>query len=171
MMFCQPTPYSILNDPDDGEDVFESIFPTSDSYYSEKRLAMWNRFHDTGIGNADKTYWERCVKAKAAEIDGRYEVKFRVWTEYQSRLTQAQSVDLSDGKITSNSVNRIYDPPEVAVQGAVAADYLSEQNRTDYEQNTYGGLEPETVRQYGDAVENPFETWAREFDKLFYWGL
>lgn len=171
MMFCQPTPYSILNDPDDGEDVFESIFPNTDSYYTEKRLAMWNRFHDTGIGNCDKAYWERCVKAKAAEIEGRYAVKFRVWTEYQSRLTQAQSVDLSDGKITSNSVNRIYDPPEVAVQGAVAADYLSEQNRTDYEQNTYGGLEPETVRQYGDAVENPFETWAREFDKLFYWGL
>ena len=170
-MYCQPTPYSILNDPDDGEDVFESIFPTSDAYYTEKRLAMWNRFHDTGLGNCDKAYWERCVKAKAAEIEGRYAVKFRVWTEYQSRLTQAQSVDLSDGKITSNSVNRIYDPPEVAVQGAVAADYLSEQNRTDYEQNTYGGLEPETVRQYGDAVENPFETWAREFDKLFYWGL
>ena len=170
-MYCQPTPYSILNDPDDGEDVFETIFPTSDSYYSEKRLAMWNRFHDTGIGNYDKAYWERCVKAKAAEIENRYAIKFRVWTEYQSRLTQVQSVDLSDGKIKSNSVNRVYDPPEVAVQGVVATDYLSEQNRTDYEQDTYGGLEPETVRQYGDAVENPFETWAREFDKLFYWGL
>lgn len=170
-MFCQPTPYSILNDPGDGEDVFETIFPTSDSYYSEKRLAMWNRFHDTGIGNADKTYWERCMKAKAAEIDGRYEVKFRVWSEYQARLEAAESVDLSDGQIESNSVNRNYDPPEVTVQGAVAADYLADQNRTDYEQKTYGGLESETVRQYADAVQNPFETWAREFDKLFYWGL
>ena len=174
-MFCQPTPYSILNDPDDGEDVFETIFPTSDSYYSEKRLAMWNRFHDTGIGNADKTYWERCVKAKAAEIDGRYEVKFRVWSEYQARLAalaaQNKEIDLSDGKIESNSVNRNYDPPEVAVQGAVADDYLADQNKTDYTQKTYGGLEPATVREYGDAVENPFETWAREFDKLFYWGL
>ena len=175
MPYCQPTPYSILNDPDDGEDVFETIFPTSDSYCSEKRLAMWNRFHDTGIGNADKAYWERCMKAKAAEIDGRYEVKFRVWSEYQARLAtlaaQKKEIDLSDGKIESNSVNRNYDPPEVAVQGAVADDYLADQNRTDYEQKTYGGLEPETVRQYGDAVENPFETWAREFDKLFYWGL
>lgn len=133
---------------------------------------MWNRFHDTGIGNADKDYWERCMKAKAAEIDGRYEVKFRVWNEYQARLAaNVNDVDLSDGKIESNSVNRTYDPPEVAVQGAVANDYLADQNKTDYEQKTYGGLEPETVRQYGDAVENPFETWAREFDKLFYWGL
>ena len=68
-------------------------------------------------------------------------------------------------------MNRTYDPPEVSVQGAVAADYLADQNKTDYEQKTYGGLEPATVRDYGDAVENPFETWAREFDKLFYWGL
>ena len=115
------------------------------------------------------------MKAKAAEIDGRYEVKFRVWSEYQVRLAalaaQNKEIDLSDGKIESNSVNRNYDPPEVAVQGAVAADYLADQNRTDYEQKTYGGLEPETVRQYGDAAENPFEIWAREFDKLFYWGL
>ena len=170
-MYCQPTPYSILNDPDDGEDVFETIFPNTDSYYTEKRLAMWNRFHDTGIGNCDKAYWERCVKARAAEIEGRYAIKFRVWQEYTARLAQAQSVDLSDGKVKSNSVNRTYDPPEVAVAGATADNYLSEQNRTDYEQDSYGGLEPDTVRQYGDAVENPFETWAREFDKLFYWGL
>ena len=170
-MYCQPTPYSILNDPDDGEDVFETIFPNTDAYYTEKRLAMWNRYHDTGIGNADKAYWERCVKARAAEIEGRYAIKFRVWQEYTARLAQAQSVDLSDGKVKSKSVNRTYDPPEVSVVGATADNYLSEQNRTDYEQDSYGGLEPDTVRQYGDAVENPFETWAREFDKLFYWGL
>ena len=42
-MFCQPTPYSILNDPDDGEDVFETIIPTSEAYYSEKRAALWAR--------------------------------------------------------------------------------------------------------------------------------
>ena len=176
MMYCQPTPYSILNDPDDGEDVFETIFPTTDSYYSEKRLAMWNRFHDTGIGNADKAYWERCVKAKAAEIDGRYEVKFRVWSEYQARLAAlaaaGKEVDLSDGKIESNSVNKNYDPPESQLGPTdTAANYLSDQNKTEYEQKPYGGLEPATVREYGDAVENPFETWAREFDKLFYWGL
>lgn len=171
MSFCQPTPYSILNDPDDGEDVFETIFPNSDAYYTEKRLAMWNRFHDTGIGNADKTYWERAVKAKAAEIEGRYAIKFRVWQEYNSRLTAAASVDLADSTIESESVNKSYDPPSALTAGATAADYLAEQNKTEYKQNTYGGLESETVRQYGNAVENPFETWAREFDKLFYWGL
>ena len=171
-MYCQPTPYSILNDPDDGEDVFETIFPTSDSYYSEKRLAMWNRFHDTGIGNADKTYWERCVKAKAAEIDGRYEVKFRVWSEYQARLAaNTGDVDISDGEIESESVNKNYDPPEVNNAGDDAANYLADQNKTEYKQVSHGGTEAESVRQYMDAVSNPFEDYAREFDKLFYWGL
>ena len=171
-MYCQPTPYSILNDPDDGEDVFETIFPTSDSYYSEKRLAMWNRFHDTGIGNADKTYWERCVKAKAAEIDGRYEVKFRVWSEYQARLAaNTGDVDISDGEIESESVNKNYDPPEVNNAGDDAANYLADQNKTEYKQVSHGGTEAESVRQYMDAVSNPFEDYAREFDRLFYWGL
>ena len=171
-MYCQPTPYSILNDPDDGEDVFETIFPTSDSYYSEKRLAMWNRFHDTGIGNADKTYWERCMKAKAAEIDARYEVKFRVWSEYQARLAaNTGDVDISDGEIESESVNKNYDPPEVNNAGDDAANYLADQNKTEYKQVSHGGTEAESVRQYMDAVSNPFEDYAREFDKLFYWGL
>ena len=168
MMYCQPTPYSILNDPDDGEDVFETIFPDTDAFCIEKRLAMWSRFHDTGIGNADQVYWMRAVKAKAAEIEGRYAIRFRVWQEYQARLAQAQSVDLSDGKIKSKSTAKHYDPPSGS---SALSSYVSEGDSTDFEQNTYGGLETETVRQYGDAVENPFETWAREFDKLFYWGL
>ncbi|WP_400237009.1 hypothetical protein [Methanomethylophilus alvi] len=169
--FCVPTPYSILNDPDDGEDVFETIFPNTDAYYTEKRLAMWNRYHDTGIGNCDKAYWERCVKARAAEIEGRYAIKFRVWQEYTARLAAATSVDLADSSIKSESVNSVYDPPEVNASGATADKYLADQNKTEFDQQTYGGLESETVRQYADAVENPFETWAAEFDRLFYWGL
>ena len=170
-MYCQPTPYSILNDPDDGEDVFETIIPDTEAYYSDKRKALWMRFHDTGLGNADKTYWERCMKAKYGEISERYDIKFRVFAEYKARLALASKVDLSDGSMESNSVNRVYDPPEVAVQGAVADDYLSDQNRTDFSQKTFGGLESETVREYMDAVSNPAESFAREFDKLFYWGL
>ena len=170
-MYCQPTPYSILNDPDDGEDVFETIIPTSEAYYSEKRAALWARFHDTGLGNADKTYWERAMNFRYKEIKDRYDIKFRVFSEYKAKLAAAQTVDLADGSMESNSVNRVYDPPEVSVQGKIAEDYLSDQNRTDFSQKTYGGLEPETVREYMDAVTNPAETFAREFDKLFYWGL
>lgn len=169
--FCVPTPYSIQNRDIDPYDIFAKIIPETDKYATEKRLALWDRFHDTGIGNDDETYWIRCMKARADEISGRYDIKMRVYTEYKTRLEAAESVDLSDGKIVSNSVNRTYDPPETPSGVKLAENFLSEQNRTDYEQQSYGGLEAETVRQYADAVDNPFETWAAEFDKLFYWGL
>ena len=170
-MYCQPTPYSILNDPDDGEDVFETIIPTSEAYYSEKRAALWARFHDTGLGNADKTYWERAMHYRYEEISEKYDIKFRVFAEYKARLALASKVDLSDGSMESDSVNKVYDPPEVAVQGATATDYLADQTKTEFNQKTFGGLESETVREYMDAVSNPAEAFAREFDKLFYWGL
>ena len=171
-MVLMPTPYSILNDPDDGEDVFETIFPNTDSYYNEKRAAMWMRFHDTGLGNPDKAYWERAMKAKAGEIEDRYAVKFRVWSEYKARLAaNLGDVDISDGEVESESVNKNYDPPEVAVRGTTAVDYLADQNKTEFKQVSHGGTEPDSVRQYMDDVSNPFEAYAREFDKLFYWGL
>ncbi len=166
-----PTPYSIQNDPDDGEDVFETIIPTSDAYSTEKRAALWARFCDRGIGNPDKAYWERCMINRAAEIGDRYDIKMRVFSEYKSRLALAQSVDLSDGKMESKSVNKLFDPPEVTVANADATSFLADQNQTEYTQTTHGGLEPETVAEYMAAVRNPFEDWAREFDKLFYWGI
>ena len=170
-MYCQPTPYSILNDPDDGEDVFETIIPTSEAYYSEKRAALWARFHDTGLGNTDKTYWERAMHYRYEEISEKYDIKFRVFAEYKARLALASKVDLSDGSMESESLNKVYDPPEVSVSGATAADYLADQTKTEFNQKTFGGLEPETVREYMDAVSNPAEAFAREFVKLFYWGL
>ena len=168
-----PTPYSILNDPDDGEDVFETIIPDTDAYYAEKRAALWYRFHDTGIGNTDKAYWERCMRGKAKLIEGTYDIKFRVFAEYEARLAAATSVDISDGRMESSSINRTYDPPEVtlSVSPPVATEFLADQNTTDFEQKTYGGLEAATVREYMDAVEDPHEAYAREFDKLFYWGI
>ena len=168
-----PTPYSIINDPDDGEDVFETIIPNTDAYYTEKRAALWARFHDTGIGNTDKAYWERCMRGKAQMIEGTYDIKFRVFDEYKARLALATSVDISDGSMESSSVNRIYDPPEASygLVPEVVDNFLAEQNRTDFNQKTYGGLEAATVREYMDAVEDPHEAYAREFDKLFYWGI
>ena len=177
-----PTPYSILNDPDDGEDVFETIFPQyidpgdpslgEYPYWEEKRMAMWARFHDTGLGNPDKEYWERCVSAKAAEIDARYLIKFRVFSEYKARLAaNTGDADLTDSEIESSSVNKLFDPPEVTVANADATHFLADQNTTVYNQKTKSGLEPATVTEYMDAVKNPFEELAREFDKLFYWGI
>ena len=112
------------------------------------------------------------MKAKAGEMEGRYAIKFRVWSEYQARLAaNLGDVDISDGEIESESVNKNYDPPEVAVVGATADNYLADQNKTEYKQVSHGGTEADSVRQYMDDVSNPFEAYAREFDRLFYWGL
>ena len=168
--YCVPTPYSILNRGTDAYDIFTKIIADTDKYAEQKRLALWDRFHDTGIGNDDEAYWIRCMKARADEISGRYDIKMRAFVEYKARLEAAESVDLSDGQIKSKSVSSVYDPPEVKTKHE-ADDYLAEQNKTEFDQQTYGGLESETVRQYADAIVNPFETWAAEFDRLFYWGL
>ena len=168
MCYCVPTPYSIQNRDTDPYDIFERIIPDTDTYAEQKRLALWDRFHDTGIGNDDEAYWIRCMKARADEIAGRYDIKMRAFVEYKARLEAAERIDLSDGQIKSKSTAKHYDPPSGS---SALSSYVSEGDSTEFEQNTYGGLEPETVRQYGDAVENPFETWAKEFDKLFYWGL
>ena len=72
--YCVPTPYSIQNRDTDPYDIFERIIPDTDKYAEQKRLALWDRFHDTGIGNDDETYWIRCMKARADEIAGRYDI-------------------------------------------------------------------------------------------------
>lgn len=179
-MFCVPTPYSLLNDEDEPRDVFAEIFPQYEDpeaavpvelpNWEEKRKAMWAEYHDTGIGNMDVDYWVRCMKAQASKIEDRYAVKFRAWSEYLARLEDAESIDLADSSMESRSVQKGYSPPNVQMSGATAESYLSDQNVNEFSQRTEGGLEPATVRDYGDAVSNPFETYAEEFRPLFYRG-
>lgn len=168
---AQPTPYSILHDPDDPRDVFEEIIPDTDAFYEEKRKALWNRYHDTGIGNANLDYWIRCMRYRAQEIEERYDVKFRAWSEFKARLGTAQSLDLSDGRTETGTVSRVFDPPETASAGTAAEQFLAEQDKVDYTSKTFSGLEPDIVRDYMDGVTDPYEDYAREYDRLMYWGL
>lgn len=183
-----PTPYSIANRDTDPYDVFEEIFPQyidpddpsagEHPYWQQKREAMWARFHDTGIGNTDEDYWIRCMKSKAMELEYRYLIKFEAFDALMSKIL-GDGVSFESSQLESSSVNRLFDPPEVTAYvpnstppvPTVAEDYLSEQNRTDFSQRAMSGLETETVKQYMDGVENPFEIYAREFDRLFYWGM
>lgn len=129
------------------------------------------RFHDTGIGNTEEDYWIRCMKAKAWEIYDAYEVRFRVWTEYLTKLAGAATVDLADSAMDSESVQQHYDPPQTSTAGAKATSYLDTQDVNRFHQDTHGGTDSETVRDYNRAIENPFEEWAARFDRLFYWGM
>ena len=175
-----PTPYSIANRDTDPYDVFEEIFPQyidpddpsagEHPYWQEKRQAMWARFHDTGIGNTDEDYWIRCMKSRAMEIGYRYLIKFEAFDALMSKIL-GDGVSFESSQLESSSMNRLYDPPEVSITGDTATSYLADQNVTDFSQRSMSGLETETVKQYMDGVENPFEAYAREFDRLFYWGM
>lgn len=169
-----PTPYS-LSQESPPVLVFEQIIDNSQVNYQRKREALWARFSDVGIGNPDVAYWVRCMKNRDAELYGKYEIRFRAWNEYLNRLAGYTTLDLKDTSTDSTSTNTTqrYDPPDVSTAGAVATSYLDTQdnNSVVFHQDTHNGLESETVRQYMDAIENPYEEWAREFDKLFYWGM
>ena len=170
MMPVMPTPYSIMNDPDDGEDVFDTIF-SGDALQSEKCAIMWGIYHDTGIGNADKAYWERAMIFKNLELsaagwDQRIAAQMDLMTDIGN-----DGPDYTQSEITSGSINRRYDPPEVSVSGSAATDYLADQDKTEFSQSTKSGLQTETVRAWTEAMPDDLRTWALEFRKLFYWGL
>ena len=163
-MMIVPTPQSIKDD--DSRDVFAEIF-SAYKYASDMEAVMWAAYRYRGIGSVDVDYWVQCMKDRAEILSYMYDLKFKAISELKSKI-DTDGIDYSSSSLKSKSTARHYDPPSGS---SALSSYVSEGDTTDYEQNTYGGLETETVRQYGDAVENPFETWAKEFDKLFYWGL
>lgn len=172
--FEVPTPYS-LSQESPAVLVFEQIIPATETYYAKKREALWARFHDTGIGNPDVTYWVRCMSQRYTELKAEWDVRFRAWEEYMTRLSGYSAIDLADSEIDSTSTvtGKHYDPPVTTQSGSNATAYLDTQDVTvnSFHQDTHGGLEPATVGEYMDAVENPYNRWASEFDRLFYWGL
>lgn len=172
--FEVPTPYSLSQDTPP-VNVFELIISNTQVNYLKKREALWARFSNVGIGNPDVNYWVRCMINRDAELYDKYEIRFRTFNEYVTRLNGYTSIDLADSQqdSTSTVTSKRYDPPDVSSAGADATKYLDTQDTTTnvFHQDTHGGLEPDTVAEYMDAVRNPYEEWAREFDKLFYWGM
>ena len=170
-MPLMPTLYSLANDPDNPRDVLDEILDTTEPNYTAKKTAMWDRFAYRGIGNSDVDYWVAVMALRADELYNEYALKIKAVSEYYGDELLASRVDLTDGSVKSNSINRNYDPPEVTTSGDVATNYLADQGRTDFEQTTQSGLLPETVKAYKDAVEDIFREFAAEFDRYFYWGL
>lgn len=177
-MVMMPTPYSILEkskqehplDPTQWVDVFAQIF-SGDSLAVQKCAAMWAMYHDTGVGNDDLDYWKRCMEYKNMELvaagwDARISAQLALLTKIEN-----DGPDYTQSELTSGSVNKRYDPPEVTVSGTTADDYLADQDKTEFSQTTKSGLETETVRAWSEEMPESLRDWAREFRKLFYWGL
>lgn len=173
-MAYMPTPQSIIDDTT--TDVFEQIIPTSQAYYAEKRLALWEAYRYRGIGSTDQTYWINCMKDRADLLTRNYDVRFKMWSEFYDRIvTQQIAPDLSSSGMQSDSTvtAKHYDPSEVGTAGNTATEYLDTQdlNTNHFEQTNYTGLETETIAQYTEAIDNIRRMYADEFRDLFYWGL
>ena len=177
-MAMMPTPYSILKksqdenplDPTQWVDVFAEIF-SGDDFETAKCAVMWGMYHDTGIGNDDLEYWERCMTYKNIELvaagwDARIAAQLDLMTKIQN-----DGPDYTQSELQSESLNQVYDPPEVATAGTTATNYLADQTKTGFHQYSKNGLETETVRAWSEEMPESLRDWAREFRKLFYWGL
>ena len=172
-MMMARTPYSILQDQDDPDyphDVFDDIFST-DSLGTAKSFVMWAMYHDTGIGNDDLDYWERCMIMKNHELSAAgWDAKIEAFSDFLTDLGN-NGPDYTESELTSESVQKGYSPPSVKTSGETAEDYLADQNVNDFHQATKSGLQTETVRAWSDAMPSVLRDWALEFRKLFYWGL
>lgn len=177
-MVLQPTPYSILQeskeahplDPTQWRDIFAEIF-SGDDLETAKTFVMWAIYHDTGVGNDDLDYWVRCMQMRNHELSAAgWDTRIGAQIDLMDEISN-NGPDYTSSSVTSGSVNKRYDPPEVTVSGSSAEDYLADQDKTEFSQETKSGLETETVRAWAEAMPDDLRTWALEFRKLFYWGL
>ena len=178
-MMMAKTPKSILDDPDDGRDVFHDIFyDASDAphwTYDSGPLynRCWSRYMNTGIGNNDVDYWIQCMTMKVADLMDTWYFKFRAWDKYCLGIDplHVEDIDMSSFKTESKSIHKTYDPPQTATAGDDATSYLDIQDENSFEQKDSSGLDTVTVRDYIDGIRNPYDDFLRELDRMFYWGL
>lgn len=166
MICCIPTPDSILED--DEIDVFEEIFPDTETYYDIMRSAMWARYGFRGIGNPDLTYWLKTMKARYDQIKTVYEIKFKAFEEWLQTVGGNAPVDLSDSSTEYTMRTENEDTPDNP-QGSKV--YLSDRNTVSYNGKSYGGLSSETVSRFMDSVSNLEEQFCDEFRRNFYHGV
>lgn len=159
------SPQSLLDY--DNRDVFEEIIEDSEFEYSRKRLSLWSIYRNRGIPACDIDYWVQCMKDRYAIIKEAWDIKIKTWNEYYNRIDH-DGVDLSDGTSDYTLTNEFEDMPD---NPAGNTKYLSTRNTTTYTGSTHNDLESETVRRYIDAVPDPWEGFANEFQRYFWIGV
>lgn len=159
------SPQSILDD--DNRDVFEEIIDDTEYEYEWKRASLWSRFRNRGIPSCDIDYWIQCMRDRYSVIMCTYNVKINAWLEYYTKVG-TDGPDMSDASFHTVTVNEFEDMPD---NPATDTRYLSTRNTNTVDGNTHNDLESATTRDYIDAVPNPFEDFAREFEKLFWIGV
>lgn len=163
---CMPTPQSILDDEE--IDVFESMIPNTEYEYQAKRDILWATFRYRALGSGNLAYWLQCMKDRYAVVSHEYDIKIRAWNAFKNKVT-TDGVDFAESSSEYDQVNTREDVPDNATG---STEYLSERTKTNFQSKGYGGLESETTASYIDGVpRDPYEDFAREFSKLFFYGM
>ena len=162
------TPQSIKDA--DNVDVFEQIISNTAYQYQTKRNELWARYRYRGIGSCDRAYWIQCMKDRYALIEETWDIKIRAWEQYNTSV--ASTVDFSQSSATSTTTTTVEreDTPDNPAGNTV---YLSDRTKSTvaYSGETYEGLESETVRDYIQAIPDPWDGFTSQFRKLFSFAV
>lgn len=184
MIHCVPTPQSI-RESESGRNVFQEIVPATDLAYLKKRDALWARFQYRGIGSCDIDYWVACMKDRYAQIKERYDLRFNAWTEWLQEIHD-DGIEWSSGSettiinqdTTGDSTTVGEDFPDTRIPTGTP-EFLTDRTTTDSSgtldntttRSRTDGIQPEQVSRWMEAVPNPSDDFAREFDDYFHWAI
>lgn len=152
------TPYSLKNEKN--RDIFEEIISDQEYDYVNKRLYLWSEFAYLGIGNCNVDYFVSVLKGKYTRIKDEYDLKIKTF----EKLTSLKNIDLSDDQLESTTEYTNEDMPETPIEDEV---YISSKNKQTYNSKRQSGLMSETVRNFIDAIENPYNDFVDEFEQYF----
>ena len=158
------TPQSILKH--DQIDVFEEIIDDSDYEYAAKRAALWFYYRYRGIPTCNRDYWIQCMKDRYVMIIESYDIKIKAWRKFQADI--AGGVSLADGSTDYTMTTEYEDTPD---NSAGTTRYLASRTTQSYQGETHNDLESQTVRDYINAVNDPWEDFAKEFQRYFWIGV
>lgn len=158
------SPQSVLTEKE--IDVFEQIIPNTDYQYAKKRSALWSYYRYRGIPTCNLDYWIQCMTDRYAVIKESMDIKIKAWEKF---LTDTSTgIDLSDGTNDYTLTTEYEDTPDT---NATGDKYLSSKTTQTYNGATKSDLESETIRDYIKAVPDPWEMFAKEFDRYFWIGV
>ena len=172
------TPQSILQD--DEVDVFETVMDGafSDTERTACVKALWARFRYRGLGSQDRDYWLQNMKDRLSAIQQSYAEKFAIYEAYLESDFSDLAGSVTEHKVTTaprQQTTTGEDMPDTAVG---TSSYLSDRQtlttiETEDNETTkvYTGLPQSTLLDALGHVQDPYEMFAKEFDKLFWWGL
>ena len=166
-------------------DVFSEIIDAGDDYADVMRQALWANYGYRGIGacpdpepdangNTNIDYWLQAMRFRYWQIRTVYQARFAVFADFLTRLQQ-DGPDYSIGSTKYDSITGDENNPQdpVADWDDPYSTTLYLDRRTWVRQNSksFAGLDPETVAQYMDSIENIEKRFADEFREQFAWVM